>query len=256
MNIVHTLILGVVEGITEFLPISSTAHLILTSKLLGLSQNAFTSTFEVVIQSGAILAVVFIYGKRLLNNASLMTKILISFVPTALIGFALHDTIKNVFFQSEQLILVMMGTVGLLFVLLEWLYSKNKIKLNRDEASLTMQDALLIGLFQSLAVMPGVSRAGAVIVGMMLLRYGRKFAAEYSFMLAIPTILAASALDLVKFHSYITTARLLYFGIGFVTAFASAYLVVKWFTSYLKKNNLIIFGLYRMMLSLGFFLFL
>jgi len=256
MNILHAIILGLVEGITEFLPVSSTAHLILMSKFLGLSQNSFISTFEVVIQSGAILAVIFIYGKKLLDNTNLLRMVLVSFIPTAIIGFALHNTIKTVFFQSEILIVSMIGLIGLLFIGLESYFNKNKIDLSKDEGSLMMRDALLIGLFQSFAVVPGVSRAGAVIICMMLLRYKRKFAAEYSFILAIPTILAATALDLIKFEGVFTSARLMYFGIGFVTAFISALFIVKWFTSYLEKNNLIVFGLYRVMLALGFFLFL
>jgi undecaprenyl-diphosphatase len=256
MNILHTIILGLVEGITEFLPVSSTAHLIIVSKLLGLSQNTFISTFEVVIQSGAILAVMFIYGKRLFENKNLFKMVLASFIPTAIVGFILHDIIKNVFFQSETLIVGMIGLIGLLFIVLEKYFEKNKIELKNDESSLQLRDALLIGLFQSFAVVPGVSRAGAVIICMMLLRYKRKFAAEYSFILAIPTILAATALDLIKFDGIFTSVRLMYFGIGFVTAFISALFIVKWFTSYLEKKNLIVFGLYRIMLALGFFLFL
>lgn len=256
MNIFQAILLGLVEGATEFLPVSSTAHLILASKLMGLSQNSFVSTFEVVIQSGAILAIIFIYGKKLVNDSSLMLKILVSFIPTAIIGFFLHDVIKNVLFPSQNLILMMIGLIGLAFIALEWFYAKNKISLTKEENSLTLQDAVLIGVCQSFAVIPGVSRAGAVIICMLLLRYRRKFAAEYSFLLAIPTIAAASALDLVKFGGYFTSARLIYFGAGFATAFFSAIFIVKWFTSYLEKNNLIIFGLYRMMLALGFFLFL
>jgi undecaprenyl-diphosphatase len=254
MNILHTIILGLVEGITEFLPVSSTAHLIIVSKLLGLSQNTFISTFEVIIQSGAILAVMFIYGKRLFENKNLFKMVLASFIPTAIVGFILHDIIKNVFFQSETLIVGMIGLIGLLFIVLEKYFEKNKIELKNDESSLQLRDALLIGLFQSFAVVPGVSRAGAVIICMMLLRYKRKFAAEYSFILAIPTILAATVLDLIKFDGVFTSARLMYFGIGFVTAFISALFIVKWFTSYLEKNNLVVFGLYRIMLALGFFL--
>ncbi len=256
MNIFHTIILGLVEGITEFLPVSSTAHLILTSKFLGLTQNSFLTTFEVVIQSGAILAVIFIYGKRLVNNKNLLKMVAISFIPTALIGFILHDMIKTVFFQSEILIVSMIGLVGVLFIVMEKYFQKHSVKLDRDEASFLVRDALLIGLFQSFAVIPGVSRAGAVIICMMLLRYKRKFAAEYSFILAIPTILAATGLDLLKFEGVFTSARIVYFGVGFITAFISALFIVKWFTSYLERNNLIVFGLYRIMLALGFLLFL
>lgn len=256
MNILHAIVLGIVEGLTEFLPVSSTAHLILMSKFLGLSQNTFVATFEVVIQSGAILAVVFIYGKKLLNNKNLLKSVFLSFIPTAIVGFVLHDIIKGIFFQSETLIVSMIGGIGLLFVILEQQYAKKRISLDKDEMSLTTRDALLIGLLQSAAVVPGVSRAGAVIICMMLLRYNRKFAAEYSFLLAIPTILAATGLDLIKFEGVFTSTRIMYFGVGFVTSFISALFIVKWFTSYLEKNNLTIFGLYRIMLALGYFLFL
>lgn len=150
----------------------------------------------------------------------------------------------------------MIGLIGFLFIILEKYFQKNNIALIKDETSIIVRDALLIGIFQSFAVVPGVSRAGAVIICMMLLRYKRKFAAEYSFILAIPTILAATGLDLIKFEGYFTSARLLYFGVGFITAFVSALFIVKWFTSYLERNNLIVFGIYRIMLALGFFLFL
>ncbi len=249
MNILHSIILGLVEGATEFLPVSSTAHLILTSTYLHLQQTSFVSMFEVVIQSGAILAVVFLYWERLMKDKKLVTLVMLSFIPTAIIGFLLHDVIKNVFFKSQDLIVFMLALVGFVFVIVEYMFDKNNISLKKEAESLTYKDAIAIGIFQSFAIVPGVSRAGAVILGMMLLKYKRKFAAEYSFILAIPTILAASVLDVAKFNGSLSSQEIMVLAMGFGTAFLSALLFIKWFISYVERHNLIIFGLYRIILA-------
>lgn len=252
MELVHSIVLGIVEGVTEFLPVSSTAHLILTSRLLGIPQTEFQKFFEVFIQAGAILAIVVLYFQYIKLNKRLIFMLLASFVPTAIIGFLMRDIIKGVFFESFSLIAFSLFFVGVIYLILELMIKQEKIKLDREIEFFPLRDAVIIGLFQSLAIVPGVSRAGAVIVGMMLLRYNREDAALYSFLLAIPTILAASAYDLYKSRHLLQASgnNLIPLIVGFVVSFIVAYFTVKWLTDYLSKHSLVIFGFYRISLAI------
>lgn len=256
MNLINALILGIVEGITEFLPISSTAHLIITSKLLNISQTDFQKFFEVFIQSGAILAVVLIYIQYILKNPKVIKSVLISFIPTAIVGFFLHKIIKNIFFESFYLIIGSLFFVGLLFIVFEYLVKNKKIVLKKSINQLTIFHAVAIGMVQSLAVIPGVSRAGAVMLGMMVFGYKRKESAVYSFLLAVPTILAAGAFDLYQSKKIIFASlnNLWILTFGFLISFLFAYVSVKWLINYLKKNSLVIFGIYRIIISLLLFM--
>jgi len=256
MNLFNALILGIVEGVTEFLPISSTAHLIITSKLLHLSQTEFLKFFEIFIQSGAILAVIFIYAKYVLKNSKLIKNILISFIPTALVGFFLHKIIKNIFFESFFLIIGSLFFIGLLFITFEYLVKNKKIKLVKSINQLDIYQAVVVGVIQSLAVIPGVSRAGAVMLVMMILGYKRNESAIYSFLLAVPTILAASGLELIKtdFKILSNSDNLLFLTVGFVVSFITAYISIKWLISFLQKKSLVIFGLYRVLTSFILFM--
>ena len=252
MNIVHSAILGVIEGLTEFLPISSTAHLIIAAKLLRLPQTDFMKFFEVFIQSGAILAVVLLYFQYILKHKTLIKQITLSFIPTAVIGFFLYKIIKNVFFSSSMLIIDAIFIVGLLFIILEYFISKKKIILKHSLSSLTPLQAILTGFVQALAVIPGVSRSGIVMFYLMSQGYKRDEAATYSFLLAVPTILAASTYDLLKMRSLIGSSvqYLPLLLVGFVTSFMVAYAVMKWFIGYLKQNSLVSFGIYRIALAI------
>lgn len=252
MTIFHSIILGLVEGLTEFLPISSTFHLLFTSKLLNIFQTDFIKVFEVFIQSGAILAVLILYLKEIVNNKSLITKIMVSFIPTGAIGFILYKVIKNIFFELNLLILGIFVIMGIVFIIIEKLIANKQIKLIRSVKDLSYKDAILIGLIQSLAVIPGVSRAGAVIVAMMGIGIKREEAAKYSFFLAIPTVLIASGYDLIKTREVILSqaSNLIILFIGFISAFISALLAIKWFLNFLKKNSLVIFGIYRIGLAI------
>ena len=169
MNLFHSIILGIVEGVTEFLPISSTAHLIITSKFLNIGQTDFLKFFEVFIQSGAILAVIILYYKDLVKNKKLQKKVLFSFIPTAVIGFLLYKIIKKVFFDSNILIILSILIIGILFLLIEYLIKNKKIKLTKSIDKLNIKEAIIIGLAQSIAVIPGVSRAGITMFSMMLM---------------------------------------------------------------------------------------
>lgn len=252
MNILNALILGIVEGITEFLPISSTAHLIITSKFLHISQSEFQTFFEIFIQSGAILSVVFLYFSYVLKHKELWGKIIVSFIPTAIVGLVLEKTIKKVFFNSMPLIIGSMFLVGLLFIIFEYLVKNKKIKLEKSIGKMSYVEAFIVGLGQSLSVVPGVSRAGIVMLTMMGEGYKRDESAIYSFLLAVPTILAASGLEIIKTDFKVITNinNLLFLAVGFFVSLATAYLTVKWFIGFLQKNSLVVFGVYRILLAI------
>lgn len=258
MTLFHTLILGIIEGLTEFLPISSTAHLIITSKFLNISQTNFLKLFEVFIQSGAILVVIFLYFKYLVKNQKLIKYIIFSFLPTALIGFIFHKIIKNIFFESFNLIIFSLFFIGILFILLEVFIKNKKILLKKKLDNINFFESFLIGFFQSLAIVPGVSRAGSVILTMMILGYKREEATLYSFLLAVPTILAAGFYDFYKERQivFLNIDNLWILFFGFLVSFVFAYLSIKWFIDFVKKNSLLIFGIYRIILAvILFFIF-
>src|SRR3989338_2244979 len=252
MNIIQAIILGVVEGTTEFLPISSTFHLIFTTELLKISQNDFTKLFEVFIQSGAILSVALLYFSNVVKYKELTKKVIISFLPTAITGFILYKFIKNVLFENQIFMVGIFIAVGGIFFFTEFLIKRKKINLVKKVSSLTYQDALIIGLAQTLAIFTGVSRAGVVIVAMILLRYRRNESAYYSFLLSIPTIFAASFFDLFKMRMVVSnySNNWILLSVGFISAFVSSYFVVNWFINFLKKNSLVVFGYYRLAIAI------
>ncbi len=248
MSLWESIILGIVEGLTEFLPVSSTFHLIAAGRLLDVGGGEFAKLFDVVIQSGAILAVVLLYWKKLKTDPALVRKTLAAFVPTAVLGVLAYRTIKDIFFESDLWMTGIFIAVGLVFLLFEGLVGKGRIRPRRPLSDLTYKHAVIIGLAQCLAFFPGVSRAGAVILVMMALGFRRDESAAFSFLIAIPTILAAGGYDLFKtrellFGSLTLLPMLL---AGFITAFAVAYLAVKWFIRYLQRHTLSLFGIYRL----------
>ncbi len=250
MDFFQAIILGIIEGATEYLPISSTFHLIWTSKLLNISQTEFQKMFEVVIQSGAILAVLVLYFKTLTHDSKLLKKIFVSFLPTAVIGLVLYKIIKNVFFESYAVQIAIFMLVGLLFLGIEKWWSRKKFTVAANE--ITYPQAMAIGLAQALAVFPGVSRAGAVMLGMMFFNVRRDEAAKYSFILAVPTLLAAAGLDLFKSRSVMfqQTNNLSLLLVGFIASLISALVVVRWFVSFLQSHKITLFGWYRLALGL------
>jgi len=252
MDLLNTIILGVVEGVTEFLPISSTAHLIITSKFLNIPQTSFQKLFEVFIQSGAIMAVLFLYFQDLKSDFKTLKNLFFSFLPTAVVGFFLYKVIKNIFFESISLISFSLFLVGVIFGIVEFFLKKKKLILEKKIKDINIFQALIIGLGQSLAVVPGVSRAGAVILTMLILGYRRDEAAKYSFILSIPTIFMASFYDLYKSRDFLLGSfdKMGFLVLGFLISFVFAYLSVKWLIGFLKKNSLMIFGIYRITLAI------
>lgn len=250
MSVIHAIYLSIVEGLTEFLPVSSTFHLIIASEVLGIPQGKFLDTFLVIIQSGAILAVVTMYLKHIRENPSLVLKVGASFVPTAIVGFGLYEVIKRVFFHTDWLMLGAFVLVGYVFILLEYLLKKKSIPLTKSVSQMNYREAVLVGLAQSLAVIPGVSRAGIVIVTLIGMRYKREEAAMYSFYLAVPTILAASVFDALKMKNVLVGASVTPLVIGIVGSYITAYIGIRWFIGYLKTHTLTVFGWYRVFLGI------
>lgn len=257
MDLFHSLILGIVEGITEFLPISSTGHLILASNLLKIQQTEFVKTFEIAIQSGAILAVIVLYGRKLLENFDIVKKIIVAFIPTAVIGFLLYKVIKQYLIGNSEVVLISLLVGGVALIGAELLFRRRNPsgQLSNVKGHMSYEQALVIGFFQSIAVIPGVSRSASTIVGGMLVGLDRKVATEFSFLLAVPTMLAATALDLksssFKFHSN----EWLTLTVGFITSFTVALIAIKWLLKYVQSNNFILFGVYRIILAILYFLF-
>ena len=257
-TIIKIIVLGIVEGATEFLPISSTFHLLAAQDLLGITQSEFTKLFSVFIQSGAILSVLFLYIKDLWQDKTLALKAAIAFIPTAVIGITLYDFIKDVLFESQLATTVVFITVGVLFIVIERLLQQKSIKLTKAVSDIDYKQALIIGGAQAMAIVPGVSRAGAVIIAMMLLRYQRSDAARFSFILSIPTIFAASALDLYEARDVAFEDRgaVMLLALGFIVAFLSSFFIVKWFIKYLQHHSLEVFGWYRIAVGVVLLLFL
>lgn len=247
MNLIQTLILSAVEGFTEFLPISSTGHLILTAQILGVAQTEFVKSFEIIIQLGAILAVVVLYFKTLLNKKN-WPQILIAFVPSAIIGFLLYNFIKGYLFENVLIIVLALLIGGIIYIVVEYLH-KDKKQTEMKIEDITYKNALIIGLFQSISIIPGVSRAGSSILGALLLGINRKTAAEFSFILAVPTILGATVLDIFETKLSFSSNEMILLIIGFLGSFIFAFVSIKILIRYVENHSFIIFGAYRIILA-------
>lgn len=256
MTIFETIILSAIEGFTEFLPVSSTGHLVLTSHLLGISQDGFTKSFEIAIQMGAILSVAVLYFKKFLLNAEIIKKTIIAFLPTAVIGFLLYGFIKNVLLGSEVLVLWSLLVGGIVLIVFEFWY-KDKSKAEEiGVQSISYPHCFLIGLFQAISVVPGVSRAGATILGGLWLGVPRKTIVEFSFLLALPTMAGATGLDLIKNASNFSYDQFGILAVGFIASFVMAVLAIKLLLSFVQRHTFVSFGVYRIILAIVFFLFL
>lgn len=248
-------LLGIIEGMTEFLPVSSTGHMLLADHFLGFKSQG--DVFEIVIQLGAILAVILLYFGRLWRVArDLPTRsearrfvfaVALAFLPAVVIGLLLHDFIKHVLFASPLLIAVMLVVGGVLILLVEKLPKKTLVT---EAEAMPLKTALGIGFFQCLAMVPGVSRSGATIIGALLLGVGRKAAAEFSFFLSMPTMIAATAYDLYKNHAALSSDDWGLIAVGFVMAFISALLVVRAFVAFISNHGFVPFAWYRIGLGL------
>ena len=250
MTFLQAIFLGIIEGFTEFLPISSTGHMILVSKLFGIADADFTKTFEIVVQSGAILAVLVLYWKKIFSSAHLWKKVLIAFLPTAIIGFLLYKILKSFLLENVTLVLWSLLLGGIVLIVFEW-WNASRLKQNQE---LNYQKSFLTGLAQSLAIIPGVSRSGATIVAGLLMGIKREDIVEFSFLLAIPTMLAATGYDLFKSASSFSLAQFDVLLVGFFVSFVVAMLSIVWFLRYIKNHSFVIFGVYRIIIAVVFYL--
>ena len=248
MDIFQAVILGIIEGLTEFLPISSTGHLIVAANWMGMKQTQANAAFEVIIQLAAILAVVFNYKDKFkLKKLDLWIKVFISFLPIAVVGLLFSHQIKALF--SVKVVAVMFIVGGIIFLILEYFYKEKNHTTTKVE-DVSFKQSIAIGIAQVFAVIPGTSRAGSTIVGALLVGLSRKAAAEFSFLLAIPVMLAASGYDLLKHYQEFTDANFIALATGFITAFVVAYLTMMFFIRFLEKFTFVAFGIYRILFGI------
>ena len=246
MTIVDSIILGVIEGFTEFLPISSTGHLIVASEFLGIDQNNVTKAYEVIIQFAAILAVIFNYKDKFsIKKIDLWIKVFLAFIPIGAVGFIFSSQIKELF--SIEIVAIMFIIGGVVFLLVEKFFIPNEISLLDDIEKITLKQSMIIGFAQIFALIPGTSRAGSTIIGALLVGLSRKASAEFSFLLAFPVMSAVTAYDLLKHYKDFSDANLVTLLVGFVVSFFVAYLTIKLFLKFLEKCKIVAFGVFRIL---------
>jgi undecaprenyl-diphosphatase len=255
MDYLQAIILSIVEGLTEFLPISSTGHLVLASKLLNIMQTDFVKSFEIIIQLGAIFAIIFLYWKIISKNILVWKKIVTAFIPTAIIGFLLYKFIKSFLLGNSLVTLLALLIGGLLIIILEKIYKEKDHHADSIE-KISYKNAFLIGLFQSVSVIPGVSRSAATIISALFLGTKRTTAVEFSFLLAIPTMFAATTLDVAKSNFSFTLPEYFILLTGFIGSFLVAIFAVKFLLGFIKKHTFIPFGIYRIILAIIFGIFI
>jgi len=248
VDIFQAIILGIVEGFTEFLPISSTGHLIVVSTWLGLDQTPATKAYEVIIQLSAIFAVALNYKEKFsIKKIELWKKLFISYLPLALIGFIFRHQIKELF--SIQVVAIMFIVGGIVFLIVEKFYKEKETHID-DVEKVTYKQALYIGIAQVFALIPGTSRAGGTIIGGLLVGLNRKTSAEFSFLLAFPVMLTVSGYDILKHYKEFTDENFIVLASGFVTSFIVAFITIKLFLKFLEKFTFVSFGIYRILFGL------
>ncbi|MEO7445155.1 MAG: undecaprenyl-diphosphate phosphatase [Ferruginibacter sp.] len=250
MNSIQSIIIGIVEGLTEFLPVSSTGHMIITEKLLHIPDTPFTKMFTVSIQLGAILAVVVVYWRKFfdITNLPFYLKLIVGVIPAMVLGLLLSSKIDELL-ESSLTVAIALVAGGIVLLFIDKLFTRNTIE---DEGRVTYKSAFIIGLWQCLAMIPGVSRSAASIIGGMQQKLTRSAAAAFSFFLAVPTMLAATGYKLLKFYKEeggFTTEDIKQLAIGNVVAFIVAMLAIKFFIAFLKKHGFRLWGVYRIIVG-------
>lgn len=249
MNLIDAIILAVIEGLTEFLPVSSTGHMIIGSSFMGIADKDFTKLFTIVIQLGAILSVVVLYFKRFFKSFNFYYKLIIAFIPAAIFGFLFSDYIDKLL-ENPLAVAISLLVGGIILLFVDKWFNK---PVYLEEEEIDYLTALKIGFFQCIAMIPGVSRSGASIVGGMSQKLNRQVAAEFSFFLAVPTMFAATAkklLDYFKDGNTINSEQIKILAVGNIVAFIVALIAIKSFIGYLNKNGFKLFGYYRIVLGL------
>ncbi len=252
MTIFDSLILGIVEGLTEFLPVSSTAHLVLVGQLLHVKQDSFKTAYDIIIQIAPIFSVMIIFKERLMQSLDIWYKLIVAFIPTGIVGLLFHKQIEAMFSANSTVALMII--TGIAFLAIEYFYKErdHDTKLLED---VTYMQALKVGFFQVLSLIPGVSRSGSTILGAMLIGLRRDVAMMFSFLLAIPTMGAASGYMLLKEYEHLSFDHMELLVVGFVVSFVVGWIAVKWFLAIVSKYNFTPFGIYLIVSGLLFGLF-
>lgn len=254
MDIIQTIILAIIEGITEFLPVSSTGHMILASSIMKIHDNSFVKTFEIAIQLGAILAIVMLYYKRFLQGINIYIKLGIAFIPAAIVGFMAYKTIKTYLF-NPLVVSIALIVGGIILIIID----KHVVARKTEYAELediSYKHAFFIGLAQCVSMIPGVSRAAATIVGGVFNGLNKKQATEFSFLLAVPTMCAATGYDLQKTDATFSSHELMLLAVGFVFAFIFAWIAVKVFLKIVENYGFKYFGYYRIIIGVVFIIYM
>lgn len=253
MTILDSIILGIVEGITELLPISSTGHLILVEKLLAIPQSEFLTSFNIAIQLGAISAVVALYFRSFFN-IEIVKRLVVAFIPTGVIGFAVYPYVRHYLLGNELIVVSALFLGGIALIVFEYLHREKEDALASPE-QLSYLQAAFVGVFQAIAIIPGVSRSAATIIGGLLLGMKRTAIVEFSFLLAAPTMAAATGYDLLKNMDSLVSGNWLLLTVGFITSFFVALLAMKLLLSFVRTHSFTPFGVYRIAIAILFFLF-
>jgi len=248
LDIIQAIIIGIIEGFTEFLPISSTGHMIVASRFLGIEESALMKAYEVIIQLAAILAVMLIYREKIsFKKIDLWMKLFVAFLPLAIVGFIFKDVIKSLF--NVQTVAWMFIIGGIIFLIVEYFYKEKEFHVKEVER-VSYRQALWVGFAQIFSLVPGTSRAGATIVGGLLTGMDRKTSSDFSFLLAIPVMGAVSGYDMLKHYQDFADANWGAFVVGFVVAFVVAYITVKLFLVFIQKFTFVPFGIYRIIFGI------
>jgi len=254
MTLTQSIIIAIIEGLTEFLPVSSTGHMILASAAMNIHEDEFVKTFEIFIQLGAILAIALMYIKRFFQGINIYLKLLAAFIPTAIIGLLAYDYIKAYLFNPIVVaVSLIIGGIVLIFIDKKVVNSETNVE---EVENMTYKSAFFIGLFQCLSMVPGTSRAAATIIGGVFNGLNKKQATEFSFLLAVPTMMAASGYDLLKTDLAFTNQQLSLLGVGTVVAFITAWIAVKIFLKFVSNHGFTAFGYYRIIIGILFLIFM
>lgn len=254
MTILDSIILGIIEGFTEFLPISSTGHLIVASQFLGIDQSNINKAYEVIIQFSAILAVIFNYkDKFTTEKIGLWSKVFLAFLPICAVGFIFSTQIKELFSINVVAIMFIIG--GIIFLIVEKFFMQEKTHTIDNVEEITLKQSMIIGFAQIFALIPGTSRAGSTIIGALLVGISRRASAEFSFLLAFPVMSAVTAYDMLKHYHEFSDANLITLAVGFITSFIVAYITIKLFLKFLENFTFVFFGVYRIVFGIALLLF-
>jgi undecaprenyl-diphosphatase len=248
MDLWTAFILGIVEGLTEFLPVSSTGHLILAGKLLGETETDFSKSFKVAIQLGAILSVVVLYWRSLFVDWAIIKRIIVAFVPTGILGFLLYHRVRALL-DNDRVVLASLAIGGVVLIVFELVHREKKGQENEKLTEITYFQCVLIGLCQSIAMIPGVSRSAATILGGLALGLPRKTIVEFSFLLAVPTIAAATGKELYENSAHFSGPEFEALAVGLVVSFVIALISIRLLLRFIKTHTFIPFGVYRIVLA-------